>query len=281
MIRLLAWSFLLFCLGGAPLLPQFFPQVVLPDELVLYSPFAIMGLAMLIKVEGALFLKERSQMYAIGRELKELSKKLGEQEEAYQSLEKKWEVTKKDLSKSRSLVKDREYEIKSQEKTYKRDKADWQRALDDSLKKISSLKQEVQEAAKKSQSRGDVLTFLGLLQEKGRFVDFLQDDITPYSDEQVGAAARVVHQGCSQVTGEYLEIVPVKKEGEGEVVPLDQKTLGQDYRILGESRDSLPEQGKILHRGWKTQKVDLPKYNHLSGAGLSSIISPAEVEALN
>ena len=45
----------------------------------------------------------------------------------------------------------------------------------------------------------EVVHFLSMLQEKGRLVDFLMDDINAYSDAQVGAAARVVHAGCKGV----------------------------------------------------------------------------------
>ena len=41
--------------------------------------------------------------------------------------------------------------------------------------------------------------FLGLLQEKGRFVDFLMGDVGAFSDAEVGAAGRVLHEGCKAV----------------------------------------------------------------------------------
>ena len=46
-------------------------------------------------------------------------------------------------------------------------------------------------------------------------MDFLQEDVTQYADEDVGAAARVVHTGCRTVLTEYLTIVPVRDETEG------------------------------------------------------------------
>jgi hypothetical protein len=50
-----------------------------------------------------------------------------------------------------------------------------------------------------NQAETEIVSFLGLLQERGRLVDFLMEDITSYDDAQVGAAARVVHQGCKAV----------------------------------------------------------------------------------
>jgi hypothetical protein len=41
------------------------------------------------------------------------------------------------------------------------------------------------------------LVLLGLLQKEGRLVDFLQEEITAYSDQEIGAAARVVHEAAS------------------------------------------------------------------------------------
>src|SRR6478672_1510879 len=47
-----------------------------------------------------------------------------------------------------------------------------------------------------NQAEAEIVAFVGLLQDKGRLVDFLMEDVNSYDDTQVGAAARVVHQGC-------------------------------------------------------------------------------------
>ena len=49
--------------------------------------------------------------------------------------------------------------------------------------------------AASSQAEAEIVSFLATFQERGRLIDFLMDDITTYDDAQVGAAARVVHQG--------------------------------------------------------------------------------------
>ncbi|MCD4755860.1 MAG: DUF2760 domain-containing protein, partial [Deltaproteobacteria bacterium] len=41
-----------------------------------------------------------------------------------------------------------------------------------------------------------IVQTLGLLQREGRLIDFLQEDIEPYDDAQIGAAVREVHRGC-------------------------------------------------------------------------------------
>src|SRR5258705_92566 len=55
-----------------------------------------------------------------------------------------------------------------------------------------------------NQAEAEVVAFIGLLQEKGRLVDFLMDDVTLYDDSRVGAAARVVHYGCREVLREHF-----------------------------------------------------------------------------
>src|SRR5580704_8514068 len=48
------------------------------------------------------------------------------------------------------------------------------------------------------------LQLLGLLQRDGRILDFFMEDIAPYTDEQVGAAARDVHAKTSEILVRYF-----------------------------------------------------------------------------
>src|SRR3954452_4748043 len=43
---------------------------------------------------------------------------------------------------------------------------------------------------------GAPLRFLALLQRKGRLIDFLMEDIQPYSNEQIGQSVRDIHRDC-------------------------------------------------------------------------------------
>src|SRR5215469_14667592 len=56
----------------------------------------------------------------------------------------------------------------------------------------------------------EIVSFLAMLQEKGRLVDFLMDNINPYNDAQVGTAARVVHAGGKRVLQEHFSIHPLR-----------------------------------------------------------------------
>ena len=68
------------------------------------------------------------------------------------------------------------------------------------------------------QADAEIVSFLAMLQARGRLVDFLMDDINTYDDAQVGAAARVVHAGCKAALLEHFRISPVRAESEGATV---------------------------------------------------------------
>ncbi len=124
-----------------------------------------------------------------------------------------------------------------------------------------------------------VLQFLARLQEKGRLVDFIMDDMTPYADEQVGAAARIVHQGCQEVLSTFFRIEPLHAGAEEDEITLAQGYDSAAYRLVGSVPEHPPYTGVLLHRGWVTHSVNLPQ---VSGAELTDsneyVIAPAEVE---
>jgi hypothetical protein len=123
----------------------------------------------------------------------------------------------------------------------------------------------------------EIVSFLATLQEKGRLVDFLQDDIAGYSDAQVGAAARVVHAGCKAVLAEYLHIVPVRAEAEGAKITVPAGFAADEYRLVGRIGGSAPFSGTLMHRGWKAESVTLPRVLRADDSRLPAI-APAEVE---
>src|SRR5262252_1134508 len=52
------------------------------------------------------------------------------------------------------------------------------------------------------------LALLASFQREGRLVDFLQQEVAGFSDEDIGAAARVVHGGCRKVFHQFFVIAP-------------------------------------------------------------------------
>ncbi len=127
------------------------------------------------------------------------------------------------------------------------------------------------------QAEAEVATFLAMLQDKGRLVDFLMDDINSYDDSQVGAAARVVHAGCKAVLQEHLRIVPVRQESEGSTIQVPRGYQADEYRLVGRIVGEAPFSGVLVHRGWKTLSVRLPRILGEPG-GVLPTLAPAEVE---
>ena len=95
------------------------------------------------------------------------------------------------------------------------------------------------------------LQLLGLLQQEGRFIDFLQEDVAAYSDAEVGAAARVVHEGCRKTLTEHLSIEPVRSEAEGTRVTLEAGFDSSAVRLTGKVVGEAPFTGSLTHRGWR------------------------------
>jgi hypothetical protein len=128
-----------------------------------------------------------------------------------------------------------------------------------------------------SRADAEIVQLLSMLQEKGRLVDFLMDDINAYGDAQVGAAARVVHAGCKGVLQEHFSVTPIRTEPEGSTVQVPAGYLVDEYRLVGRIAGAAPFSGVLVHRGWKTDMVKLPQL--LRGvADRLPAIAPAEVE---
>lgn len=124
----------------------------------------------------------------------------------------------------------------------------------------------------------EAVNLLGLLQQRGRLLDFLMDDITPYQDAQIGAAARIVHQGCAGVVREYFEVKPVHEGQEGGTLTLERDYDAGRYRLIGRVAGEPPYRGRITHRGWRTQSIKLPRRVLEQNPQNTGIIAPAEVE---
>jgi len=119
------------------------------------------------------------------------------------------------------------------------------------------------------------LQLLSLLQREARLIDFANENITVYSDADIGAAARVVHEGCARVLREHFTIEPVRSELEGARVTLPEGFDAAGVRLTGNVVGKAPFTGTLSHRGWRAAKVSLPQ---LADKHDASIIAPAEVE---
>ncbi len=144
------------------------------------------------------------------------------------------------------------------------------------------IKQPSAKAEEPSISEGTGLLFdekvaqvLAILQKKGRFIDFLQEDISVFDDKQIGSAVRNIHKSCKEAVMEYVTIEPVMKEQEGAEITVDQQFDPSTIRLAGNVVGKPPFKGILRHCGWRvltTKMPDLPRSQDLS------IIEPAEVE---
>lgn len=119
------------------------------------------------------------------------------------------------------------------------------------------------------------LQLLALLQQEGRFVDFLEENVSAYSDAEIGGAARVVHEGCRKVMRDYVQIEPVREEAEGARVTLPAGFDAAAVRLTGNVVGQAPFTGTLMHRDWRAQRISLPK---LAEGHDARVLAPAEVE---
>ena len=119
------------------------------------------------------------------------------------------------------------------------------------------------------------LLLLSLLQRDGRLIDFLQQDIASFPDADVGAAARVVHDGCAKALRAHATIVPVRAEQEGARVTLAAGFDADTVKLVGAVKGEPPYAGVLRHRGWRASKLDLPR---VVGDHDAHVLAPAELE---
>ena len=125
---------------------------------------------------------------------------------------------------------------------------------------------------------GDALILLSLLQERGRFLDFVAEDISAYGDAQVAAASRVVHQGCKAVINECLALAPAHAGAEGDRITVDPAADPNRYRLQGKLAQQPPYSGVVVHRGWKTTRLTLPRHTRAIDPAGENIVAPIDVE---
>lgn len=119
------------------------------------------------------------------------------------------------------------------------------------------------------------LQILSLLQREGRFIDFIQEDMTGFGDSEIGAAARIVQDGCKRALVECVQIRAIRGEAEGTAVHLEAGFDARAVRLTGSVSGQPPYSGVLSHHGWRVEHIVLPR---LSQGHDPHILAPAEVE---
>jgi hypothetical protein len=118
------------------------------------------------------------------------------------------------------------------------------------------------------------LQILSILQRDARLIDFIMEDIAAYSDDQVGAAVRGLHDQARESLTRYVKLDPVIDGVEGTFT----KAALPDpaaVKFIGNVPAGKPSGGLLRHKGWRAGKVELPTLNPRQD---SNIIAPAEIE---
>ncbi len=119
------------------------------------------------------------------------------------------------------------------------------------------------------------IQLLGILQRDGRLVDFLMEDVSGASDEQIGAAVRSLQEQCRAALQRYVRLSPVIDGVEGSFTKLETNDPAL-VKLLGNVPASGKATGGVLrHKGWRADRVDLPA---LKPSQNTSVVSPAEIE---
>lgn len=121
------------------------------------------------------------------------------------------------------------------------------------------------------------LHLFSLLQREGRLMDFLAEDIEEYSDENIGAAVRSIHETCRKIVDKYIVPQSILAEEEESEITIPPGFDPNAVKLTGNVTGDPPFKGILRHKGWKAGRIDMPT---LSGDLDPSIIAPAEVEIL-
>lgn len=155
-------------------------------------------------------------------------------------------------------------------------------ALDgESLPKITTEEKSRQPAAESKAvltgpKRSDAVSLLAALQREARLVDLIQEDLSAYTDEQVGAAARNVLRDSGAVLARFFALERVASQAEGEPADVPAGYDPGRLQVTGNVAGHPPYRGTLTHAGWKATICNLPAWSGSTEAAL--VIAPAEVE---
>ena len=119
------------------------------------------------------------------------------------------------------------------------------------------------------------LALLALFQREGRLLDFLEQDVVSFSDAEVGAAARLVHDGCRKALRGHAKVAPVRVEAEESRVTVEEGYAPATVKLIGNVGPRPPYTGILRHPGWRVEGLALPRALASHDA---EIVAPAEVE---
>ena len=142
-------------------------------------------------------------------------------------------------------------------------------------KKIESPKKSDQRNTGIDSFENGAVYTLVLLQREGRLIDFLQEKIDNYTDEQIGTAVRQIHKNCNTVLSTYYQVSPILEGAEGVELAFEKKLDPSMITLSGKLPVSTPFRGTLRHKGWKVSKLHFPSRSDVVNP---QVIHAAEVE---
>lgn len=137
-----------------------------------------------------------------------------------------------------------------------------------------TLRGEKKEELSKATADTSHVQLLYLLQKSSRLIDFLAEDLSTFSDAQIGGAVRQIQSESQRCLKEWVGLKPIFEEPEGAEISLPANFNPAEVKIVGKVSHRGPYQGILRHKGWKAEKARL-EIESLSNV---QVIAPAEVE---
>lgn len=159
------------------------------------------------------------------------------------------------------------------------------KAVDEAVRNVPEVKlsaEKKEESREVSAEEGErqrlmpAVQLLAMLQREGRFVDFIQEDLSPYDDAQIGAAVRALQEDWRRLFREHIHLEAIYGEPEGSEVVVNEGFDSTAVRLTGKVLGKPPFYGILRHRGWRLIKLDLPQLSDPERT--EWVIAPAEVE---
>lgn len=128
-------------------------------------------------------------------------------------------------------------------------------------------------APPKTASRSDAITLLATLQREARLIDLVKENLSAYSDAQIGAAARPCLQQCAATLERVMSVHPIVTANDGSMIDVPESAGPSRYQWIGEGSGT---SGKLVHHGWKVDQLELPQWTgpHQD----SGVIAPVQLQ---
>lgn len=122
---------------------------------------------------------------------------------------------------------------------------------------------------------GEPLRLLAVLQAEARLLDFLMEDLSGASDQQIGMGVREVQKKAAATLKKHVTFEPVMGGTEGDRVTVAKGFDPSAVRLTGNVTGEAPFSGELQHGGWRVKQYTLPA---IADGQDPMVMQPAEVQ---